>query len=132
MMKTIDDLEEYNQERVKKNLSPIRLSLAMTVQKYNWHEMHLFAEYGLQDRFFDFHYQETVGEEEYQGDDEIILKKLTAHEKIRICDYILEKMPQGKAVIKSKEVLFPILNSLDNPEKNLFKKMFYQKSLWDL
>jgi radical SAM protein with 4Fe4S-binding SPASM domain len=131
VLQTVEDLHQYNQERMERGAVPMKISLAMTVQTYNWKEMHLFAMYGDQEKFHDFHYQETVGGEEYKGGEILILNQLPEIEKIRITEYILDSL-KPKAMFKAKEVLFPILKTLDKEKAINYQKEFYKKSLMKL
>ena len=124
----IDKMVLYNEERKANHMRPMNLALAMTVQTYNWKEMHLFADYGNKDIFHEFHFQETVGDEDYQGEEILILKKLSHSERKRICDYILNSLAP-RALFKAKEILYPILETFEVKEKVILQKEFYQKSI---
>jgi cyclic pyranopterin phosphate synthase len=46
-LKTVDDLVAYNQDRSKRGLEKFAISINMTVQKDNWHEMGGLVKYAL-------------------------------------------------------------------------------------
>lgn len=124
VIETVKDLVRYTKTRRDFGMKPLNLSLAMTVQKYNWFEMHLFAKLAGEIGVDEYHYQETVGDDKYDGNDPLVLSKLDEKFKIEICEYMISSLPV-RALHKAKEIYFPIANSLCETNKNMIIKMYY-------
>lgn len=118
-IKTLHDLQKYEQERIASGLTPLNIKINFLIQKENWHEL------GMTYEFEKFHSVNTFRTFLYVPSQLSLLNNSQA-EKIKILDWYFKNLSLID-LKQSMRIIRPLLDSLDKINRTFYLNYFFEK-----